>query len=128
MIEKGIFPQDFRKKVLVTYFAGLFQSIRFGLDEAHGKGAAMQINYHVENGGATFDKLTGKYHVNLEQLEESIESLVRDVCMWQHNGDKEAVDQMFETYGKLSEDIKQALIAVEDVPISLKSRYILAGE
>jgi hypothetical protein len=55
MIERGEFPKDMREKLLVSYFAGLFRSVRFGVAEAHGKGAALQINRLVEAGAATVD-------------------------------------------------------------------------
>lgn len=128
MIQKGYFPEEFREKLLLSYFAGLFRSVRFGVAEAHGKGAAMQINRYVEEGGATYSKETGKYHVDFDQLEKSIGKLVTDICMWQHNGDKEAVDKMFETYGKLSQHTKDALSSVEHVAVDIKPRYLLAGE
>jgi len=128
MIKKGLFPEEFRKQLLLSYFAGLFRSVRFGVAESHGKGAAMQINRYVEEGGATYSKQTGKYHVDFDQLEKSIGNLVTDICMWQHNGDKDAVDEMFETYGKLSEDTTHALSRVEDVAVDIKPTYLLAGE
>jgi hypothetical protein len=53
MIDRKELPKDFRDKLLVSYFAGLFRSTRFGVAEAHGKGAAMQINRFLEEGAAT---------------------------------------------------------------------------
>lgn len=128
MIKRGYFEENFREKLLLSYFAGLFRSIRFGVAEAHGKGAAMQINRYVTEGAAIYSPETGKYRVNFEILEKSIENLVRDVCMWQHNGDKTEVDQMFEQFGKLSEQTEEALGRLTEIPVDIKPRYPIAGE
>ena len=34
-----------------TFLASTFRSIRFGINEAHGKGIALQLNYLLDNGG-----------------------------------------------------------------------------
>ena len=36
-----------------TFLASTFRSIRFGINEAHGRGVAMQLNYFLDNGGVT---------------------------------------------------------------------------
>ncbi len=128
MIEKGKFPKDFRKKLLLSYFAGLFRSVRFGVAEAHGKGAAMQINRFIEDGAAKRDAVSGKYIVDFDRLEASITRLVKDVCMWQHQGDKAVVDSMFMTYGKLSVETSEVLAGLTDVPVDIRPRYPVAGE
>ena len=126
MIEKGEFEKDFREKLLVSYFVGLFRSVRFGVAEAHGKGAAMQINRFLEDGAATYDEKTTKFTVNLDQLEKSIAKLTGDICMLQHNGDKAAVDAMLEKYGVMSPPMKAALDKVADIPVDIRPSYPLA--
>ena len=34
--------------------------------------------------------------VNFKKLETSVRNLVRDICTWQHNGDKSVVDAVFD--------------------------------
>merc|ERR1712080_52768 len=103
MIEKGIMPRDMENRVLFTYISGLFRSIRFGVSEAHGKGAALK-------------------------LKESVKNLVRDICTWQHNGDKETVDSVMEKYGRLGDTVKKSLDKLTEVPLDIKPCYPLAGE
>jgi hypothetical protein len=126
MIQKGEFPADFREKLLVSYFAGLFRSVRFGVAEAHGRGAAMQINRYLEEGAATFDEATGKFTVDFDQLEKSIETLVHDICMLQHHGDKAGVDALLAKYGVMSKPMEQALSKTGGVPVDLRPVYPLA--
>ncbi len=126
MIEKGEFPKELRDQLLVSYFSGLFRSVRFGVAEAHGQGAAMQINRYLEEGGATFDEKTGRFTVNMDQLEKSIGKLVTDLCMLQHAGDKAGVDALLARYGVMSKPMEQALANVGNVPVDLRPVYPLA--
>ena len=128
MINKKKFPKDFRDKLLISYFAGLFRSVRFGVAEAHGKGAAFQINRYLEEGAASFDEATGQFTVDTKQLQKSIESLVHDVVMMQHTGDKAAVDAFLATYAVMSPAMEQALAKLDGIPVDIKPIYPVAGE
>jgi Peptidase family M49 len=126
MIERKEFPASFRQQLLVSYFAGLFRSVRFGVAEAHGKGAAIQINRFLEAGGATFSN--GRFTVNSVKLEKAITALVKDLVMLQHEGSKAKAKAMLDTYGVMSGPMKEALSKVADVPVDLRPRYPAAGE
>ena len=63
-------------QTLFTYISGLFRSIRFGVSEAHGKGAALQLNRYLEEGSVAVLS-DGKHQVNFSQLETSVSNLVR---------------------------------------------------
>jgi len=128
MIQKGELPEDFKNKVLFTYVAGLFRKIRFGVVEAHGKGGAMQLNTYLKEGSVVFLPESGTYQVNFKKLEESIKNLVKNICTWQHNGDKQVVDDMFEEFAKLDENTLASLEKLADIPVDIRPCYPLAGE
>ncbi len=128
MIERGEFPKEMREKLLISYFAGLFRSVRFGVAEAHGKGAALQINRIVEAGGATVDTASGKFKVDLVKLEAAISDLVRDICTIQHAGDKAAADALLAKYGVISPATQKALDSLGGIPVDVRPLYPLAGE
>ena len=50
MMRRGELPAAERNEALATYFAGIFRAVRFGIDEAHGRGAAVQYSYLKEKG------------------------------------------------------------------------------
>ena len=88
LIKRGELPRALHDRLLVSYFAGLFRSVRFGVAEAHGQGAAVQINRYVAEGGARFDPKTRKFTVDLSKLEASIGRLAHDLAMLEWEGDK----------------------------------------
>jgi hypothetical protein len=128
MIDNKKFPKEFRQQLLLTYFAGLFRSVRFGVAEAHGKGAAFQINRYLEEGAATFDAATGLFRIDPKKLEKSIETLVHDVVMLQHAGDKAAVDAFLAKYAVMSPPMEQALGKLDGIPVDIRPIYTGAGE
>ena len=125
MMGRGEFPPEFREQLLVTYFAGLFRSVRFGVAEAHGKGAALQINRYIQAGAALFDEKTGRFTINLDELEVALTMLLSDICMLQHEGDKAAVDAMLAEGGKMTPQIEAALAKLGDIPVDIRPTYPL---
>jgi hypothetical protein len=127
MVDRNEFPPEFRNEFLLTYFAGLFRSVRFGTAEAHGKGAALQINYFLDNEAATLGE-DGKFTADLEVLEKSIADLVREICMIQAAGDKEKAGALLAERGKLTPRIQQALDRLVTVPVDIRPVYTPGGE
>ena len=51
MIDKGVLPSRSSNRSYTTFLASSFRSIRFGVNEAHGRGIAIQLNYLLDQGG-----------------------------------------------------------------------------
>lgn len=128
MIDEGQLPADLRDKLLVSYFAGLFRSVRFGVAESHGQGAAIQINRYLAGGGARFDEARGVFTIDLPKLEENIGLLVRDLVMLQHEGDKAKAEAFLAEHGVMSKPMETALAGLSDIPVDIRPVYPLAGE
>ncbi len=43
---------DMERKLYTTFLASAFRSLRFGLNDAHGKGMALQMNYSRTKAGS----------------------------------------------------------------------------
>jgi len=128
MIERGELPKELHDQLLVSYFAGLFRGVRFGVAEAHGQGNALQINRYLEDGAVTFDDASGRFSIDLPKLEASIGKLVHDICMVQAGGDKAAADAMLAKYGVESPPIAKAIATLTGIPVDVAPAYPLAGE
>jgi hypothetical protein len=128
LIKRGEMPKELHDPLLVSYFAGLFRSVRFGVAEAHGQAAAIQINRFVEEGGARLDPATKKVTVDLPKLEASIGKLVHDLCVLQWNGDKAGVTALLAKYGVVSDAMSTAMTGLDAIPVDIDPSYPLAGE
>lgn len=118
-----LFPKNYRDQVLVTYFAGLFRSVRFGVAEAHGKGAAFQINFFLERGAVSYDEPSASFRVDTAKLAEAIEVLTHDVVMLQHEGDVVAVEAFLAKYGVMSPPMQAALAKLDGIPVDIRPSY-----
>ena len=123
MIERGVFERSYRRPFLTTYFAGLFRSTRFGIAEAHGKGAALQLNYFVEKGGASRDEKTGRYRIDLDTLARLIGELTRDICVLQAAGDKAGTEAFFARYGIMTPSLSATLATLTAIPVDIRPSY-----
>ncbi|MFQ5676813.1 MAG: hypothetical protein ACE5G1_13030, partial [bacterium] len=125
---KGLLPESFKKDIAVTYLAGLFRSVRFGIGEAHGKGVAFQFNYLLEKGAITYDEATGTFAVNFDTFEKWVQELVQEVCILQATGDYAGTRAFFEKYVTMPESLSSALAKLDAVPVDIAPRYTLAEQ
>lgn len=125
MVDRGHFPPEIVREQAVTYLAGLFRSVRFGVAEAHGQANAIQFHYLVEKGVITAEE--GRFRIDVEAFPQAITDLVHDILMIQAAGDYVAAKAMIETYGGLDPDLEAALARLSDVPVDILPRYALGG-
>ena len=123
MMELGELPVAEKESFLATYFVGLFRSIRFGIDEAHGRGAAFQYTYFKERGAFSVDPNSGLYTVNFAELEAAISDLTRDIVILQAGGDYDAAAAFLEDYAHLDEVALAALARARDIPVDIQPTY-----
>ncbi len=128
MMQEGVLPEDMHKPVAVTYLAGLFRSIRFGVEEAHGKGVALQLNYLLEKGAIRYNERTGKFQVDFNRFDRGIRDLVSDLCVLQAYGDYDGTKAMFDKYAHVPDFLSAKLAAMTDIPVDIAPKYPLAGE
>ncbi|MEL7491843.1 MAG: hypothetical protein AAGJ73_14090 [Pseudomonadota bacterium] len=126
MMERGELPVAEKESFLATYFTGLFRAMRFGVNEAHGKGAAFQYTYFREAGAFTVED--GKFRLDFEKLEQAISDLTRDVVIVQGDGDYEKAKVFLDTYAKLDADADAALATLTDLPVDIQPVYAAALE
>lgn len=128
MQDKGLIPKEMRRNIAVTFLAGLFRSIRFGIEEAHGKGVALQLNYLMEKGAIEFDPEQDRFRVNFDRFEDGIRDLVHDLCVLQANGDYEGTKALFEQYAKVPDFLNKKFKALGDIPVDIVPSYPLAEQ
>ncbi len=123
LMQRGEMPVAEKENLLATYFVGLFRSMRFGIDEAHGRGAAFQYSYFKEKGAFTHDPETGLYQLNFPVLEAAVTELVHDLVVLQGNGDYDTAAAFLEAYAKTDAAVEGVNTRLADVPVDIKPIY-----
>lgn len=84
------------KNIQTTYVAGLLRIMRFGAKEPHARGAALEFSYLFNKGGIEIKD--GRFAVNYEKIQDSLNSLVSEIGKALAKGDKTAVKALLEDY------------------------------
>ncbi len=121
MMERGELPAAEKESFLATYFVGLFRAMRFGINEAHGRGAAFQYSYFKEAGAFTVDG--GKYRLDFAALEQAVTDLTRDVVIVQGDGDYAAAKAFLDKYAHLDADAEKVIASLTHLPVDIQPVY-----
>ncbi|KAL4592964.1 hypothetical protein LXL04_005973 [Taraxacum kok-saghyz] len=116
LVDKDVLPKSLVKSAYVSYLAGCFRSVRFGLKEAHGKGLALQFNWLFEKGAFVLHP-DETFSVDFNKIEDAVESLSRVILTTQGKGDKKAAQQLLTKYCVMTQPLKVALNKLEMVQV-----------
>lgn len=123
MMERDEMPIAEKENFLATYFVGLFRSMRFGINEAHGKGAAFQYTYFAEAGAFSWDEAEQKFRIDFAALEQAIADLTRDVIVVQGDGDYDAAQAFLDKYATLDDRAEAVIASLTDLPVDIQPIY-----
>jgi len=123
MIEKGVFPKTFDKDTYVTFLAGTFRSVRFGINEAHGGGNAIIYNYLLEKGGYEYNAETQKVKVNFDKIGPALEELANIVLMIQATGNYQGAKDLIAKYVVNSTSMETLRKKLDHLPVDIKPVY-----
>jgi len=123
MIEKSVFPETFASETWVTFLAGTFRSVRFGINEAHGGGNAIIYNYLLEKGAYEYNEQTQKVKVNFEKIGPVLSELANIVLMIQAKGDYQGAKDLIAKYVVNSPSMETLRKKLEHLPVDIKPVY-----
>jgi hypothetical protein len=127
LVDRGKLDKKFEQTMYTTYLASMFRSIRFGINEAHGRGVIVQLNYFLDNGGVTV-AADGTFAVNAARIKQNVTDLTRDLMTMQATGDYAATRQMFEKLVVIRPSVKAVLDRLTDVPVDIEPRFVTADQ
>ena len=123
MMDQGIMPNAARSQIRATYVAGLFRAMRFGINEAHGKGAAMQYRYLRDKGGIVWDSNAKRFRVDEAKIDGAIRDLVGEIVRLQGNGDYNGTKAFLDKWGVLDTEASQVIGAMTHIPVDIRPAY-----
>ena len=85
LADKGKVDTEIARTMYTTFLASAFRSIRFGLNEAHGRGIALQLNYLLDQ-GAFVGRADGTFAVDDAKMRDAVTSLTREIMTIQAEG------------------------------------------
>ena len=101
----------------VTFLAGIFRAVRFGVSSAHGRANMIRFNFFKEMGAFEFDAANGVYRVNFEAMQEAINALGGRLLQLQGDGDYDAVDTFVSEYVLVDDSLQADLDRLSEAGI-----------
>jgi Peptidase family M49 len=127
MIDKGVLPKSLEKPLYTTYLASAFRTIRFGINEAHGRGIAIQFN-HLMDAGAFTVRPDGTFVVNFAKVKDGVTSLTREIMTIQAEGSYQKAKKLGDRLGVVRPEVKRALDKMGDVPVDIEPLFVTADQ
>ena len=131
LLARGLLPKDHVPEFYASYVAGIFRSVRFGVSEAHGRAEMMEFNYLSSQGAVQLQPVSGtmgedgtshgkRYVVNYDKMPDAINTLAKQLLIFEATGDRAGAEAWFNKYDKMPEELKQALAATNDIPVDVE--------
>jgi hypothetical protein len=125
LIDKGVLPKSLEQTLYTTFLASAFRSIRFGVNEAHGRGIAVQLNYLLDAGGFVV-RPDGSFAVNRSKIRDGVTGLTREILTMQAQGDYAKAKALAERLGIVRPPVQKALDKLTTVPVDIEPLFTTA--
>ena len=123
LIDKGVIDRSLERSIYTTYLASTFRSIRFGINGAHGRGVAIQLNTFLDAGAVRVGP-DGRFRVDHARIRDAVEGLTSRLMTIQAQGDYEEANRVLETLGVVRPEVQRVLDRLGGVPIDIQPRYV----
>ena len=127
LIDKAVLPAALEGPLYTTFLASTFRAIRFGVNEAHGKGIAVQLNYLLDAGAFTV-RPDGTFVVNRQKIKAGVDGLTREIMTIQAEGSYAKAKALGDRLGVVRPSVQKALDKVSRVPVDIEPRFTTAAQ
>jgi hypothetical protein len=123
LIDRGVVDRKMEETLYTTFLASAFRSVRFGVNEAHGKGVALQFNWLTDAGALIAAEEPGRFRVDPKKIKEAVRGLTRELLAIEAEGSYAKARSMLEKYGLIRPEMQQALDRLNDIPVDIQPRF-----
>jgi hypothetical protein len=115
------------RTMYATFLASAFRSIRFGVNEAHGRGIAVQVNYLLD-AGAFKVRQDGTFTVDNAKIADAVTALTKEIMTLQAEGNYAKAKDMIERLGVVRPEVQKVLDRLVGIPVDIEPRFVSAAE
>jgi hypothetical protein len=115
------------RQLFATYTGLMFRAMRFGIDEAHGRGTAVQWNWLREK-GAVMPSANGTFTVDFTKYRDAVRTLATELLTIEATGDFARAEKLLTRYGVSTPEIESVTARMRDIPIDITPVFPAAGE
>ena len=122
-----VLPSDeaAERQLYTTFLASAFRSLRFGLNDAHGKGMAVQFNY-LSDRGAFVEHGDGTFDVDMSKVKGAVQDLDHDLLTLEAEGNYAGAKEMLDNLGVVRPVLKRAFEKLSSIPTDINPIFVTA--
>lgn len=119
--------QEAERQLYTTYLASSFRTLRFGLQDSHARGMAMQFNFFLDK-GAYIANADGTFSVDLEKMKTAVRDLDHELLTVEAQGDYNAAKNMLAKYSVVRPEVQRALDRLKSLPTDIEPVFVTADK
>jgi len=116
-----------QRQLYTTYLASSFRTLRFGLNDAHGKGMAIQFNSLMDK-GAFVQHPNGTFSVDMSKIKTAVAELDHDLLTIEAQGDYAGARKLMNELGLIRPELRRALDQLQGIPTDIEPIFVTAEE
>ena len=125
LMNKGVLDKADERAMYTTFLVSAFRTLRFGMNEAHARGMALQVNYLLDAGGFRVNA-DGTFSVDLRRMKKATAGLTRELMTLQATGDYAATRRLLDRLVVIRPEIQAVLDRLGKVPVDIRPRFLTA--
>ncbi|HKX99829.1 MAG TPA: hypothetical protein VJL86_08925 [Steroidobacteraceae bacterium] len=127
LMDKGVIDRTGERRMYTTFLASAFRTLRFGMDDSHARGMALQVNWLLD-AGAYRVGADGTFSVDPRKARKAVEGLTRELLTIEAKGDYDAGKRLLERLVVLRPEVQAVMGRLEGVPVDIRPRFVTADE
>jgi hypothetical protein len=125
LVDTGVLDRKLEQTMYVSFLASCFRSIRFGLNEAHGKGIALQLNTLLDAGAFRVAK-NGTFSVDATRVKGAVRDLTGELMTLQASGDRGKAAALLAKRAVVRPEVQKVMDRLSKVPVDIEPRFTTA--
>jgi hypothetical protein len=119
-----------KEEFWVTFLAGIFRTIRFGIHEAHAMGLSIALSYFLDRKAVVYSSESQQFRVDFEKIADAVKDLTHDILIIQGDGDKSKAQAFVDKWAKLGPEAEGVLGRIKEggIPIDVRPHYTVEKE
>jgi hypothetical protein len=122
LADRKLIDPSITKTMYTTFLASAFRSIRFGINEAHGRGIAVQVNYLLDAGAFTVQP-GGTFAIDDAKIAGAVTALTRDIMTLQAEGSYAKAKDLLDRLGVVRPQVQRVLDRLTSVPVDIEPSF-----
>jgi hypothetical protein len=125
LMDKGVIDRAGERRMYTTYLASAFRTLRFGMDDSHARGMAMQVNWLLDAGAYRVNE-DGTFSVDTKRAKKGVEALSRELLTIEAKGDYDGGKRLLERLVVLRPEVRAVLDRLGDVAVDIRPQFVTA--